>query len=157
MGAIGYLAKPVSLQEIHRLWRESGGPIRHTARRVRSLGQALLIDPGDAGASEKVVSHLAWGIRNVSVTGAFLETKAPLPISTELHLALALGGARGGVRAEVVRVQEPSWRCVGGVGVAFREFGVGTRELISDYVAQAMRGPDDCAAPVLARSDSPSS
>ena len=26
MGAIGYLGKPISLQETHRLWKESEGP-----------------------------------------------------------------------------------------------------------------------------------
>lgn len=157
MGAIGYLGKPVSLQEIHRLWKESGGPTRETASRVRSLGQALLIDPSEVGRSGRGISHLTWGIRNLSITGAFLETKAPLPISTELHLALALGSARGDVKAEVVRVQEPSWRCVGGVGVAFREFGDGTRELISGYVARAMKTPEEHAAPLLARSGGASS
>jgi CheY-like chemotaxis protein len=157
MGAIGYLAKPVSLQEIHRLWKESGGPTRETALRVRSLGQALLIDPSEIRRSGGGISHLAWGIRNVSITGAFLETKAPIPISTELHLALSLGSARGDVKAEVVRVQEPSWRYVGGVGVAFREFGDGTRELISDYVAQAMKTPEERTAPLLSRSGGASS
>ena len=152
MGAIGYLGKPVSLQEIHRLWKESGGPTRETACRVRSLGQALLIDPSEVGKSRRGISHLTWGIRNLSVTGAFLETKAPLPISTDLYLALALGSARGDVPAEVVRVQEPAWRCVGGVGVVFREFGDGARELIVDYVARAMRTPDEHTAPLLVRS-----
>jgi CheY-like chemotaxis protein len=157
MGAIGILGKPVSLQEIHRLWKESEGLTRDTARRVRSLGQALLIDPSDAEASEDGVSHLAWGIRNVSLTGAFLETKAPLPVGTEFHLALALGSARGQVMAEVVRVQEPSWRSVGGVAIAFRDFGEGTEELLSDYIAQAMRSPAERTAPLLARSGTASS
>ncbi len=95
------------------------------------------------------VSHLAWDIRNVSLTGAFLETKAPLPVSTELHLALALGSATGRVKAEVVRVQEPSWRCVGGVGIVFSDFGKGTEQLLSDYIDQAARGSAELDAPVL--------
>lgn len=151
MGAIGYLGKPISLQEIYRLWKESAEPTRDTARRVRSLGQALLIDPGDPEAGQDGVSHLAWDIRNVSLSGAFLETKAPLPVRTELHLGLALGSAAGRVKAEVVRVQEPSWRCVGGVGIAFRAFGNGTEQLLSDYIDRAMRGSDEFATPVLGR------
>ena len=149
LGAIGYLGKPVSLQEIYRLWKESAGPTQKAAHRVRSLAQALLIDPRDAEVGENGVSHLAWGIRNLSLTGAFLETKAPLPVSTELHLALALGAATGHVKAEVVRVQQPSWRCVGGVGIVFRDFGKGTKELLSDYIAQAVRSPAEFTAPVL--------
>jgi len=147
MGAMGYLEKPISLQEIYRLWKESGGPTQEAARRVRSLGQALLIDPNHAGASENGVSHLAWDIRNLSLPGAFLEPKAPLPVKTEFDLALALGSATGRVKAEVVRVQEPSWRCVGGVGIIFKEFGKGTEELLSDYIAQAVESPTELTAP----------
>lgn len=151
MGAIGYLGKPISLQEIYRLWKESGETTQTTARRVRSLGQALLIDPSDPEADRNGVSHLAWDVRNVSLTGAFLETKAPLPVRTELHLALALGSATGRVTAEVVRVQEPSWRCVGGVGIAFRGFAQGTEQLLTTYIDRAMTGSTDLAAPVPGR------
>jgi CheY-like chemotaxis protein len=157
MGAIGYLGKPISLPEIYRLWKETGGPLRVTARRVRSLGRALLIDPQDGEANQNGVFHLAWGIRNVSLTGAFLETKARLPMNTKLHLSLALGDAKGDVEAEVVRVQEPSWRSVGGVGIVFRDFGEGTREMLSDYIDQAMRSSDKLTTPVLVRSGEASS
>lgn len=152
LGAIGYLAKPISLPEIYRLWKENRGPIRQTARRVRLLGRALLIDARDGEASAEGVTHLAWGIRNVSVSGAFLETKARIPVNTKLPLILALGSAKGRVLAEVVRVQEPSWRFVGGVGVVFREFGDGTVEMLTDYIDQAMRSTDKLTAPVLVRS-----
>jgi len=147
MGAIGVLGKPISLQEIYRLWKETGGDTQEAAYRIRSLGQALLVDPGDPEAGQNGVSHLAWDIRNLSVTGAFLETKAPLPISTELHLALALGSAKGHVTARVVRVQEPSWRCVGGVGIAFRNFGNGTEQMLSDYIAEAAPGLAELEGP----------
>jgi DNA-binding response OmpR family regulator len=149
MGAIGYLGKPISLQEIYRLWKETEGATQEAACRVRSLGRALLIDPNGLEAGQEGVSHLAWDIRNVSLSGAFLETKAPLPISTEFHLALALGSATGRVKAEVVRVQEPSWRCVGGVGIVFSGFGNGTEQLLSDYIARAARGSAELDAPVL--------
>lgn len=148
MGAIGYLGKPISLREIYRLWKENDGLIRETATRVRSLGQALLIDPCDGAASEEAVSHLAWEIRDLSLTGAFLETTAPIPVRTVLNLTLSLGGWTGHVKAEVVRVQEPSWGCAGGVGVVFRNFSEGTKELLSDYVALAARSPAESTAPV---------
>jgi CheY-like chemotaxis protein len=149
MGAIGYLVKPITLQEIYRLWKETEGATQEAARRVRSLGRALLIDPNGPEASQNGVSHLAWEIRNVSLTGAFLETKAPLPVSTELHLALDLGRAMGRVKAQVIRVQEPSWRCVGGVGIVFNDFGKGTEQLLSDYIAKATRRSAAPDAPVL--------
>jgi DNA-binding response OmpR family regulator len=157
MGAIGYLEKPISLQDIYRLWKEKGNPSQEAARRVRSLGQALLIDPGDPESARNGVSHLAWDIRNVSLTGAFLETKAPLPVNTEFHLALALGSATGRVRAQVVRVQEPSWRCVGGVGIVFNDFGNGTEQLLSDYIAETLRDSADLDAPKLAPDSAKSS
>jgi CheY-like chemotaxis protein len=157
LGAVGYLGKPISLPEIYRLWKETRGTIRTTARRVRSLGWALLVDARDGEASEEGVSHLAWGIRNVSVSGAFLETKARIPVDTKLPLTLALGSARGRVVAEVVRIQEPSWRCVGGVGVVFREFGDGTAEMLADFVDQALRSTDKLTTPALVRSGEGSS
>jgi hypothetical protein len=130
------------------LWKENEGITEEAARRVRSLGRALLIDPSDPEAGQNGVSHLAWDIRNVSLTGAFLD-KAPLPVSTELHLTLDLGSAKGRVKAQVIRVQEPSWRCVGGVGIIFSDFGKGTEQLLSDYIAQASRGSAELDAPVL--------
>jgi CheY-like chemotaxis protein len=156
MGAIGYLAKPTSLQDISLAWRRSEGPMRRVACRVRSLGRAILLDPSQFEANLERVSHLAWDIRNISVTGAFLETKAPLPISTELHLGLAFGDAVGHVNADVVRVQEPSWGSVGGVGIAFRSFGEGTKELLTDYVSQALKRSAELTAAVLAPDGAPS-
>jgi hypothetical protein len=150
MGAIGYLTKPTSLQDISRAWKRSEGPMRRVARRVRSLGQAILLDPSQLETNLERVSHLAWDIRNISVTGAFLETKAPLPVSTELHLGLAFGDVFGHVNADVVRVQEPSWGYVGGVGIAFRSFGEGTKELLTDYVSQALKRSSELTATVLA-------
>ena len=151
MGAIGYLEKPISLQEIYRLWKETGDTTQEAARRVRSLGRALLIDPSDPESGRNGVSHLAWEIRNVSLTGAFLETKAPLPVSAELHLSLALGDASGRVRAQVVRVQEPSWRCVGGVGIIFNDYGNGTEQLISDYIAETGKGSAELESSALSQ------
>ncbi len=157
LGAIGYLGKPISLPEIYRLWKETRGTIRQTERRVRSLGWALLIDVRGGEASEEGGHHLAWAIRNVSASGAFLETKARIPVNTKLPLTLALGSAKSRVVAEVVRVQEPSWRCVGGVGVVFREFGDDTAKMLADYIDQAMRSTDKLTTPVLVRSGEASS
>lgn len=148
MGAIGYLAKPTSFREIARAWKRSEGPMQRVSRRVRSLGHAVLVDPNHRSGSAPRASHLAWDIRDVSLTGAFLETHAPLPLNTELYLELALERAIGNVRADVVRIQEPSWESVAGVGVAFTEFGIDTRERLADYIAEAAeRSPQIGAAP----------
>ena len=39
----------------------------------------------------------------------------------------------------MVRVQDPSWRCVGGVGINFNDFGNDTERLLSDYIAETAR------------------
>jgi len=134
LGAIGYLPKPVSFQTIAKVWKQSRETIREIARRVRVTGTAILIESDGFTARGNGDSHLAWDIGNVSVTGAFLETKGPIPVNTELNLALDFGWGVGHVKAEVVRVQQPSWEASGGVGVVFKEFGPGTQQLLSDCI-----------------------
>lgn len=133
MGAAGYLGKPVSVPEVARLLRRRKAKRWNAARRVRrrSLGHAHLSDP------RRLDSQLVWDIRDVSVTGAFLETTGPVPVGTELELALVFGPALARVRARVVRVQEPTWEDAGGVGVEFTEFYEGSRDLLEGYIAEA--------------------
>lgn len=138
LGAIGFLSKPVSFQTIAKVWKQSRETIREIARRVRIAGTAILIEPDESATRTDVDSHLAWDIGNVSVTGAFLETKGPIPVHTELRLALDLGLGVGHVKAEVVRVQQPSWEASGGVGVVFKEFGPGTQQLLADCIDLAI-------------------
>jgi len=138
LGAIGFLPKPVSFQTIAKVWKQSRETICEIARRVRIAGTAILIEPDESAASGNGDSHLAWDIGNVSVTGAFLETKGPIPVNTELHLALDLGMGVGHVKAEVVRVQQPSWEASGGVGIVFKEFGPGTQQLLADCIDLAI-------------------
>ena len=45
------------------------------------------------------------------------------------------------VRAEVVRLQEPSWAHVGGVAVAFKDFDDGSKEMLMDYIEGAEGDP----------------
>lgn len=133
MGAIGYLGKPVSIPEVSRILKRRRAESWNAARRVRrrSLGHAHLSDP------RRLDSQLAWDIHDVSISGAFLETTGPVPVGTELELALVFGPAMARVRAAVVRVQEPSWEEAGGIGVEFQEFYEGSRELLESYIAEA--------------------
>ena len=62
-----------------------------------------------------------------------VETVRPETSLAELDrkfLELHVGGRRAQVRARVVRVQEPSWMEIGGVGVAFQDPGDDLGELI---------------------------
>jgi CheY-like chemotaxis protein len=115
LGAIGYLTKPISYRDIASLLRSQQIDFVRAAPRVRGtpLTRAEACDQGD-------LAQLAWDVNDLSVSGAFLVTPAPLPVGTTLDLRVILGADAARVRAEVVRVQEPSWVHVGGVGVTFR-------------------------------------
>ena len=104
------------------------GEESNVARRVRrrTLGRAIRDDP---------IAESAWGIRDVSISGAFLETHAPIPVGSELELALVFGTAVIHVTARVVRVQEPAWGQVGGVGIEFTRLRGDSRQFLESYVA----------------------
>jgi CheY-like chemotaxis protein len=128
-GAVGYLAKPISLRDIVAALRKVEGK-RSAAPRVRAqpLGQAVIMNresTPDAGVWR------AFDIRDMSTTGAFLETPGPLEVGTDLDLCIDVGGSRARVVARTVRVQAPDWGVVGGIGVAFNEFESGSRELLT--------------------------
>jgi CheY-like chemotaxis protein len=116
LGALGYLCKPITLTDIRRACKAGSLIPRHPPVRAtrRSVGTALLID----GGAERDAS-LCFEIRDLSVSGAFLATHGPVPVGTELRLALILDGESLDVRARVVRIQEPSWANEAGVGVRF--------------------------------------
>jgi Tfp pilus assembly protein PilZ len=80
---------------------------------------------------------MAWDVYNLSIEGAFLETKGPLPVGEELELLLQLAGGKVRVRARVVRVQEPSWLNIAGVGVAFVEPSEEAEALIAAAIGGA--------------------
>ena len=104
------------------------GEAEDVARRVRrrTLGRAIREDP---------IAESAWSIRDVSITGAFLETSAPIAVGAELELALVFGTAVIHVSARVVRVQEPAWGQVAGVGIEFMRFGGDSQKFLENYIA----------------------
>lgn len=99
---------------------------RHVARRRRrrSLGTASTVGP-------KRTHHVV----DISVSGALLETDGEMPVGQVLELDLDLDGrTRARVTGKVVRVQEPQWGLVGGVGVAFTQYDADSRSVIEQYV-----------------------
>ena len=100
------------------------------ARRKRCswVGTAITGAPDDA-----------MRIVNLSVTGAFLETgmKHPQPGDRlELHLSLR-GDVIVSLDAEVVRIQVPSWKRIGGVGVRFTGVDDAARRRLEEFVEHA--------------------
>jgi CheY-like chemotaxis protein len=134
LGAIGYLPKPISFLDIARVLRQHSGDWRPQRELRRRPGaRASLVDPGAApGAGGEIF----WYVRDLSASGAFLETESPIPPGTRLELALELGSERLAVSALVIRVQEPAWGRTPGVGIRFVELDPATRERIGAYVAE---------------------
>jgi CheY-like chemotaxis protein len=135
LGALAYLPKPTTLRDIRRACANGKLVPRRPPLRARrpSFGKALLIGPDDESAP------LAFEIHDLSVSGAFLETQGPVPVGTEIQLALVLGGETLDVRARVVRIQEPSWANVAGVGVRFDELPDAARRSLEARIERAAR------------------
>jgi hypothetical protein len=103
---------------------EEKSPLVARRRRRRSLGTASTVGPK---RTHRVV--------DISVSGALLETDGELPVGQLLELDLKLDDrSRARVTGKVVRVQEPQWGLVGGVGVAFTQYNADSRSTIEAYV-----------------------
>jgi len=142
LGATAYLAKPISFLDLSRALKSSRQKLPKAAARIhrQALGTALVLD--DIGSTEgrrDVVSHMVWDIQDISVSGAFLETRGPVERGRELSLGIVLGGQMLRVLARVIRLQEPSWGHVAGIGVAFLEFEEGAQQQLKDFIAAHAR------------------
>lgn len=132
MGALAYLPKPLAFRDIARVLRRAESLAAHRPTRRRSSGKAVLRDGARPG-----VPHFAWEMRDLSVSGAFLETQGPLAVGTSLDLDLVIGADTVRVTAVVARLQEPSWGGPGGVGVRFEDLSAEARAWIEQHVAEA--------------------
>jgi len=134
-GALAYLVRPVSVRDIVRAWTKAQmAPDAFRPRTERRpLAKVWLIEPGER---DRYV--LCWDLYDVSLTGAFLETRGPLVIGSELVLEIIFGKRVVRARTEVVRVQEPSWMHVAGVGVRFLEMDERSRRVLEEFVHQSV-------------------
>ena len=113
-GAVGYLAKPIRLTDLEPIFTElSAQQAVNRNKRVGRMAEAHLVDASKPGGL------VVLKVRNLSMSGAFLETQGPLPIGHIMELEVALTNHMLRAKAEVVRVQEPSWFYPGGVGIRF--------------------------------------
>lgn len=69
--------------------------------------------------------------------GGLFETRGPLPIGSKLEFEILLGGMTIRAAGTVVRVQEPSWAGVGGVGVRFDWIDEESRSLLEEFIRKA--------------------
>lgn len=143
LGAVAYLAKPISFIDLSRALKRSKKALPEVAQRVhrRPLGTALVLDDvQDGDRRREIASHVLWDIHDISVSGAFLETRGPVRAGRELSLGIVLDGQMIRVQARVIRLQEPSWDHVAGVGVAFLEYEDGAEDQIKAYISKHGRG-----------------
>jgi CheY-like chemotaxis protein len=131
LGAIGYLAKPVSLREILRALRGFEVPFTRALPRARTepVARAVVIDP------ETKTEQIAWDIWDMSASGALVSSHVSIPAGTRLQLRLQIDDDVIPVEAEVIRAQEPSWGLVPGIGVAFHFEDERRRETLERFVA----------------------
>jgi CheY-like chemotaxis protein len=134
-GALGYLVRPLSLRDVARLWKTSRAEPAGLLPRMerRPLAKVWLLDPFERGRT-----LLCFDLYDVSTTGAFIETRGPLLVGSELDLEIIFGKESVRAKARVVRVQEPSWMHVGGVGVVFTEMEPEARRVLEDFVHQSV-------------------
>jgi CheY-like chemotaxis protein len=137
LGAAGYLEKPTTVRQILNAVVPPPHAERRNHPRTRCNGIASLVDP-DSGQP----GPLLWDLYDLSLSGAFLETKGPLPVGCELHLLLRIGGREARALARVVRIQQPSWLEVGGVGVRFVDPDEALRELIAWAIQRSLAAPE---------------
>jgi CheY-like chemotaxis protein len=137
IGAIGYLSKPISFRDIAQILRDTEGKRKAAPRvRRRPLGRAFVATASSADeAAATRPEQSVWDIRDMSTTGAFLETQGPIEVGATLDLCLDFGRSQARVQAQAVRVQLPDWGLVGGVGIAFRDFDTGSRERLVSHLA----------------------
>jgi len=134
-GALGYITRPISLRDIARLWKSaiSDAPSHQPRTQRRPLAKVWQLEGG-----EQDRYLMSWDLYDVSATGAFIETRGPLRVGAVLELEIIFGKQVVRTRAEVMRVQEPSWMHVGGVGVRFIELDAEGQRLIEDFVNQSV-------------------
>lgn len=131
LGAVELLAKPLSIRSVLESYRfvKRREEQKERLPRWRCGGKAIVADPEAGG------QILTWDIYNISREGAFLESKAPMEVGTEIDLVLLIGGREGSARARVVRVQEPSWIDVAGIGVEFTALSPQAERLLAELTS----------------------
>jgi CheY-like chemotaxis protein len=138
LGAIGYLPKPINFRSVAQVLQQTEGR-RNAPPRFRGapIGRAYLFGPRDVlePASERDPNRI-WDIRDMSVSGAFLETKGPIEPGTVLDLCLDFGPNQARVQARTVRIQEPDWGQHAGIGIEFRQMDARSRGLIDSRLAE---------------------
>jgi CheY-like chemotaxis protein len=140
LGADGYLAKPIMFRDITRvLKRAQQDAPAEIAYRVRTEPVGFAVRRATARDKRTETSQLAWAIHDLSLTGAFLETHGPIEVGSAIGVELQLPSAVVRAEAKVVRIQQPCWEHVAGVGVTFTAFADGHEARLRAFIDQRQR------------------
>jgi CheY-like chemotaxis protein len=137
LGAVALLAKPISFDDIAAALLAPGPSDAARSRRHRPMLRAVVLESEPAGAAPARRPQLVWAVRDLSRSGAFLETAAPLPVGLRMEISLQLGELEVPATAEVVRNQAPSWEHPAGVGIRFLQLSDRADELIASCAGNA--------------------
>jgi DNA-binding response OmpR family regulator len=140
LGADGYLAKPIMFRDITRvLKRAQQGDAAEIAYRVRTEPVGFAVRCSTSKDKRSEVSHLAWAIHDLSMTGAFVETHGPIEVGTVIGIELQLPATVVRAEGRVVRIQAPCWEHVAGIGVAFTSFAEGHAARLRAFIDERKR------------------
>jgi CheY-like chemotaxis protein len=138
LGGVGVIEKPVTFKAIERALCSQRGPWPAASPRIYPRAPAAAILLGEDQKSRQ----LRLGVYDLSVTGALLATSGPLAVGERLPLLLVFEGQQLEVTARVVRVQQPSWNDMAGIGVEFEDVSASGRSRLEDFVTRMLSGED---------------
>jgi CheY-like chemotaxis protein len=135
-GAVGYIAKPINIKELHALLQDcvtySGGKKRGNMRT----------------ALQKNIPVSAYGLNKtyyavtLSEKGIYLRTKEPLPVDTEVDLVLPLAaGTSLNVRGVVIYHKDAFSDSIdAGMAVEFKDLSHLESGMVSAFITQSLAG-----------------
>jgi CheY-like chemotaxis protein len=132
-GALGYFRKPLSVSQLSKVLHAPPPQAaeRRRATRTGAANSALLLE--HEGGRETLIEGR---IHDLSLTGAYIATEGPVPTCAEIEVQLRVGDRQVVLRAQVVRVENPSWLRPGGVALAFQDVNARKRAQLEDVIAR---------------------
>ncbi len=131
LGTLAYLARPITMKQLSQAWVKTslGEPFPGRAPRKTCANSVYVV-----ASEEEAEPLIGWQLKNISESGAFIETRGPVEPETELHLLIEDGSDRFTANVYVVRIQEPSWNVAGGIGVHFSSMDESSRSRLNHWI-----------------------
>ena len=131
LGAVSFHLKPVLPCSIIRAWMDETNTSSKVPRSDRKSLETCVFVIDSKDRSRHLIS---WKLRDVSLTGAFIETRCPVDPGTTFDIAISLDDQHIYSTVEVIRVQSPSWESPGGIGVKFIEMDSYSKNVLGSKI-----------------------